>query len=236
MKNFTNKIVLLPFILMVGLILIQCGSSNRLREYEFRNKTAAARMATPPRAQVFSESFFNPGGGGIVSTALNIGTSIVKGVEAAKAQKRLNAAMDQVDVPEHIRRQTLKRCSEYLHFQPINSTSDADFLYLMKIKKYGIEADSWDSSVFFKIDVRIRLIDNSKNIEVWKRTVKERQLISGEVFGLGDAAGNVINAVALSQLTEEEMIVGFTHLAEYVADRIAERIQDDYIKAKSKED
>ena len=235
MKNLIKKISLLSLFLVVGLTLIQCGSSNRLREYEFRSKTAAARMAAPPRAQVFSESFFNPGSGNIVSAAINIGTSIVKGVEAAKAQKRLNAAMDQVDVPEHIRRQTLKRCSEYLHFQPINSTSDADFLYLMKIKKYGIEADSWDSSVYFKIDVRIKLIDNKKNIEVWKRTVKERQLISGEVFGLGDASGNVINAVALSQLSEEEMIVGFSHLAEYVADRIAERIQDDYIKAHSKE-
>jgi len=102
MKNLTKKFSLLLLILVTGLILIQCGSSNRLREYEFRNKTAAARMATPPRAQVFSESFFNPGSGDIVSTAISIGTSIVKGVEAGKAQKRLNSAMDQVDVPECI--------------------------------------------------------------------------------------------------------------------------------------
>ncbi len=235
MKNQVKKVTLLLLVLILGLTLLQCGSSNRLREYEFRSKTAAARMSAPPRAQVFSESFFNPGSGDIVSAAINLGTSIVKGVEAAKAQKRLNAAMEQVDVPEHIRRQTLKRCAEYLHFQPINSTSDADFLYLMKIKKYGIEADSWNSSVYFKIDVRIKLIDNKKNIEVWKRTVRENQLISGEAFGLGDAVGNVVSAVALSQLTEEEMIVGFSHLAEYVADRIAERIQNDYIKAHSKE-
>ena len=235
MKTRTKTISFLLLFLVVGMFLIHCGSSNRLREYEFNNTTAAARMAIPPRAQVFSQSFNNPDKGDIISTAINIGTSIAKGVEAAKAQKRLNAAMEQVDVPEHIRRRTLKRCSEYLHFQPINSTSNADFLYLMKIKKYGIEADSWDSSVYFKIDVRIRMVDNKKNIEVWKRTVKENQLISSEVFGLGGTVGNVINAVALSQLSEEEMIVGFTHLAEFVANRIAERIQDDYIKAYSNE-
>ncbi len=234
MENQTKKIILLLLIFIFGLTLIQCGSSNRLREYEFKNTTAAARMATPPRAQIFSDSFYNPDKGDIVSTAINIGTSIVKGVEAAKAQKRLNAAMDQVDVPEHIRRQTLKRCSEYMHFKAIQKTADADFVYWMKIKKYGIEAKSWDSSVYFKIDVRVRLIDNKNNIEVWKKTVREKQPISGEVFGLSDAVGDVINAVALSQLTEEEMIVGFSYLSDFVADRIAERIQDDYIKAHSK--
>lgn len=94
MKNIGKKVSFFSFVLVFGLMLIQCSSSNRLREYEFQSKTAAARMATPPRAQVFSESFFNPGRGDIVSTAINLGTSIVKGVEAAKAQKRLNAAMD----------------------------------------------------------------------------------------------------------------------------------------------
>ena len=105
---------------------------------------------------------------------------------------------------------------------------------MMKINNYGIEASSWSAAVYFKIDVKVRLIDNEKHIKVWEKTIKERMHISSSIFGLHDAIGNVITASVLSDLSEEEMIEGFTHLGQFAAGRIADRIQDDFIKAHSK--
>lgn len=215
--------------LVASSMIVHC-SSNRLHEYQFKRKSASAIMAAPPRAQIFTESFFDTGGDPI-STVIHIGTRIAKEVETYEAQKRLDSAMQQVDIPEQIRRRSLERFGDYFDFRTIGSSKDADFLFMMKITKYGIEADSWNASVRFKIDVKIRLIDNIKNREVWKKSIHERMPISGSIFGLGDAVGNVMTASALSNLTEEGMVTGFSHLAEYTADRIAEKIQEDFIKA-----
>ena len=228
-----NQIRILIFATMFLFLLFFNCSTNRLHEYEFKSTTAAATMAIPPRAQVFSDSFFYTDGDPI-STVLRIGTTIVKNIEAQKTQKRLDKAMNEVDIPEEIRIQSLERSSEYLNFQPVDETSNADFIFMMKINNYGIEASSWTAHVHFKIDVKVRLIDNKKNIKIWEKTIKERMPISSSIFGRHDTIGDVITASVLSNLSEEEMIDGFTHLAQYAADRIAERIQDDFIKAHSK--
>jgi hypothetical protein len=222
------------FMIIIALLLIQCGASNRLREYEFRNQTISATMASVHGPQVFTEEFIDVNHDNILESAIRLGTSIAKEVEAQKAQKRLNNAMQEVDIPEQIRIQTLNRCAEYLHFQSVDESRNADFMLMMTIQKYGIEAKSWNSSVYFKIDTKVKLIDNQKNILVWKKSINEREPISGEMFGLGGAAGNIITTVALSELSEEEMAAGFIHLADYIAERIAEKLHHDFIKARSK--
>ncbi len=220
-------------VILTCFVLIQC-SSNRLHEYTFDETTVAAMMATPPRAQIFSDSFF-PGNEGLLETAIRIGTSIGKGIQLHQAQQRLDNAMTQGDIPEQIRKRTLEQSGEYLHFYPVEESSDADFLMMMKIKKYGIEAQSWDASVDFIMNLNVKLIDNIQHIEVWEKTVNENRVITSSIFGLGDAFGNVLTASTLSDLSEEEMITGFTHLADYAADRVAEKIQEDFIEAHSKE-
>jgi hypothetical protein len=218
----------------VGLSVLSCGASNRLREYEFRNHTAAASMMASPPPQVFSDSFFGIDENDPLGTAIRVGTSIVKGVQVVETQERLNASMASVDIPEQIRTQTLEKCSEHLYFQPVGQREDADFLFVMNVNKYGIDAGSWDSSVRFRIDVKVRLLDNRRNIKIWERSIKETQPISKSMFGLGGAAGDVISAVTLAGLSEEDMVRGFAHLADYVADRVAERIREDFIKAHSR--
>lgn len=104
---------------------------------------------------------------------------------------------------------------------------------LIKIKKYCIDAQSWDASVDFIIDLEVKLIDNMKHVEVWKKSIDENMAITRSMFGLGDSFGNVITASTFSDLSEEEMISGFTHLADYAADRVAEKIQDDFIEVHS---
>jgi len=228
-----NQIYLIGTISFLFFLTFFSCSTNRLNEYEFKSTTAAADMLTPPRAQVFSDSFFHTDGD-MVSTVLKIGTTIAKSVEAGKAQRKLDKAMNEVDIPEEIRIQTLEQSAEYLHFHPVDETTNADFVFIMKINHYGIDASSWAAAVHFIMDINVRLVDNAKHIKIWKKTIKERMVITSSIFGLHDAIGDVITASALSNLTEEEMIEGFTHLAQFAADQIAERIQDDFIKAHSK--
>ena len=228
-----RKLMIWLVIVLTCLYIIRC-SSNRLHEYEFNETTVSAMMVTPPRAQIFSD-FFYPGNEGLIGTAIRIGTGIVKGIQTREAQKRLDNAMTRVDIPEQMRKRTLEQSGKYLHFYPVEETENADFLMMMKIKKYGIEAQSWDASVNFKIDMEVKLIDNVKHIEVWGKTINENTVITTSIFGLGDSVGDVITASALSQLSEEEMVNGFTHLADYTADRVAEKIEDDFIKAHSEE-
>ena len=234
MRKELQKWAFFGFSLVMILILMQCGAVNKLGGYQFRNQTAASIMVSPPPAQVFTDSFYDSYDENIISTAIRIGTTIAKSIEAQNTQIKLNNAMEQVDVPEIIRVQTLISCSEYLHFQPIHDNADADFIFMMNIKKYGIDAESWSASVRFKIDIKVRLIDNKRNMEIWKRTIRVKEPVTQEMFGLSNTAGNVITAVALSELTEQDMIDGFSYLSLHMADKIAERIHRDFIKAHSR--
>ena len=230
----TVKLIIIVGTATLVLTSIMCGSSNRLMEYDFKDRTVGAMMALPPPPEVFTDSFWMVDAGNILETAIRIGTTIAKEVEVQKTREKMDNAISEVDVPERIRERTLDRCATYLRYRPVNNPDNADFLFDMHIQNYGIDAKSWDASVYFKIDVKVFLIDNQKTIEVWKRRVKERIPITSSFFGLPYAAGNVITAVSLSNLSEEDMIEGFEHMADFTADRIARKLQEDFVKARSK--
>ncbi len=225
------------WILLIGIAILMglnCGSSNRLMEYDFREHTAAAMMAVPPPPEIFTDSFFMVDEGNLLATAIRIGTTIAKEVEVAETQRKLDQAMEEVDVPEIIRLEALHQCAKTLRAQPVDDENNSDFLFDFQIQNYGIDAKSWSASVHFKIDVKVFLLDNENNTEIWHKRVRERMPISRELFGLPDAAGDIITAVALSNLTAEQMADGFEHLAQYTADRVARRLQSDLAKARAK--
>ena len=227
-------IKMMQCLLVVILLMMMSCSSNRLMEYDFKDKTAAALMALPPPPAVFTDDWFFIDEDNLLETAIKIGTTIAKEVEVQKTQEKLGNAMEEVDVSERVRERTLKKCASYLRYEPVDDPDNADFLFDMHIQSYGIEAESWMASVHFKIDVKVFLIDNDKGIEVWKKRARVRLPITRGLFGLPDEAGDIITAVSLSKLTEEEMVEGFTHLSGYTADQVARKLQHDFAKARSK--
>ena len=233
MKNHIAKIVQCTLIFGLSLALIECGSSNRLREYDFRDFTAAAVVSAPPGPEVFTNSFIFLDKDDPIGSALRLGTTIAKEVQAGKAQARLDSAMQQVDIPERIRGRVLQRSSTYLHYDPTDDYRDSDFLFDIYIREYGIDAKSWDSRVYFKIDVKVHLIDNGTGMEIWEAHVEERKPLSQSIFGWsGSPTDNIITAVALSSLSVKEMAIGFQNLADYTADRVAQKLQEDFEKSR----
>lgn len=218
--------------LLITAILSGC-SSNRLHEYTLQHNRAAAVMAPAPRAEVFTFGEIDLGGNPL-RALVRAGTTIAKEIQAGEAQKKLDAAMDSVDIPEIIRFETLEGCCRHLEMRTVEDRESADFVYLLRIKRYGIDAESWNAQVDFRIDVHVRMIDNASKRKVWERTIRERMPVSRSIFGFNDLVGDVLTASALSELSETEMAQGFTHLAGYAAGRISDRIFDDFIKSRER--
>ncbi|RPH98507.1 MAG: hypothetical protein EHM72_12770 [Calditrichaeota bacterium] len=222
---------LMHFLVIVSALLSAC-SSNKLREYDLRESNLAARSFIPPRAdvQTGADVYFNTKDP--IGTILSVGSTVAREVEAMKARARLDSAMMLVDIPAIVEEDVLFKAAELLNSRPVNEIDAADFLLDIDFKKHGIDAQSWAGGVDFVIDAKVNLVDQKQGRRIWKRHIEEREPLSPALFGLGPSIGNVIDAVALSKLTVEEMATGLENLAHFTADRIAHKLYDDFIKSR----
>jgi hypothetical protein len=226
---------ILPWIMVaVGLsiLLAACVTVNRLDEFKLEDRTAAAVILSPPRAEVFTNFSFwidpnDPNG-----SALRVGSGLIREAEAKKAQERMDKALEKVDLIEVIRVRTLEGGAEIMRCRTIRRTDKADLLFDIEIREYGIDARSGGAGLDFRMNVQMELLDTRERSTVWRRRIRQTTPLSPLVFGLGDAVGNVLTAVALSQLTEDQMARGFERLAENAADRIVSKLHRDFLRVR----
>ncbi|MFC1628247.1 hypothetical protein ACFL3H_03940 [Gemmatimonadota bacterium] len=216
------------------LILFTACSTNRLAHYELRDANIAAQTFMPPRANVFTDMDVYIDPDHLLRSAIRIGTSVVREVEAEKARARLDSAMAMVDVPAIIEEEVLFQAADMLNFQPINQTRSADFVFNIDIKRYGIDARSWDDGTYFIIDAHIELVDNMEHRRIWKSHVDERESLSPRIFGLDSPIENVLDALTLSALSVEEMATGLAYMADFSAGLIVEKLYRDFVRSRRK--
>jgi hypothetical protein len=211
-----------------------CSGTNRLREVDLRGRTVAVVAAIPPHPRVQAgdpaEAAVDPYDP--VGSAIRIGTAAAKYHEARRAQARLDSAVALVDVADRIARRVLLDGAEHVGFDPVSRPTDADFLLDLRIYDYSLVADSFEGATFFALEGDVLLLDPDDGRTLWARSVREREVLDAALFGLPPAAGNVVTARALSQLTEEEMAAGLERLADYVAGRIVDRLRADYLDSR----
>jgi len=224
-----KKLFLFP---AMGLLLLSACSSNKLAYYELGEASIAARTFMPPRANVFTDLNLDIDPDHLIRSAIRIGTAVAREVEAEKARARLDSAMAMVDVPSLIEEEVLLQSAEMLNYRPVNEIHSADFVFNVDMKRYGIDARSWNAGTYFMITARIELIDNATHRRIWKGRVEAREPLSPGFFGLGSTVENVLDAIALSELSVEEMAAGLTYLANFSAGLIAEKLYRDFIRSR----
>ncbi len=230
-----SRLSILPVVVAVGAVLLtQCGSSNKLHNYQFNERTIATQMLTPPAPIVFSDSFIWIDKDDPIGSVLRIGTTIAKEIEASKVRARLDSAMQQVDIPLLVEDMVAEKGAKVLRCQNIAEPKKADFLLDIDIKKYGIEAESWFATTRFRMEIEVTLVDNAATARIWKKKVKENLKIAPTIFGLGQSINNVVTAAALANLSVDEIAAGLRSLAETAADRIVKKLQQDLYKANEK--
>ena len=216
---------------LAGLLLLtMCCSMNKLQGVQFREATVAALLAYTPPPEIFSDNWTNVDLSNPVQVAISIGTSIAKEVEVANTRAKMDSAMTMVDIPEIVRVETLERGARYLHYRSIEDTDSSDYLFDIVMRHYGIEAKSWTAGVYFKMDVKITLLDNSRSVEIWRSCFDERFPVSRDIFGLPGPAGDIVTMISLSGLSADQIAMGMENLAVHTSDRIIHKLQRDFSK------
>jgi hypothetical protein len=219
---------------LLAIGLSACGPSNRLREVSLNDARVAIVAAIPPHPRVQAGY---PGEGAIdyrdpLGTIARVGTAAEKHRQARRAQARLDSAVQQVDLADRIARQVLTQSSQLLRVAPTARPADADYLLDLRIRDYALVADSFEGAVYFVVEGDLYMLEAATGREMWDARVREREKLTGSLFGLPPSAGNVITARALSRLSAEEMSEGLSRLADLAAERVVDRLRRDYARSR----
>jgi hypothetical protein len=227
------------FFLILAVVVLAtsgCGSSNRLDEVSFDGRRVAVTAAIPPAPRVQAGS---PIESGIdpydpIGTAVRVGTSIEKRRQARRAQARLDSVVATVDVADRIARQALARTAALLRFAPASRPEAADFVLDLRIADYALVADSYEGAVYFVLVGDVRLIDSRTGVLLWDAELREREVVDRVLLGLPVAVGNVFTGRSLAALSSAEMATGLGRLADLAAERITDRLADDYFRSRDR--
>jgi hypothetical protein len=216
---------LIAFWALFLLLASGCRHTNRLADYDFREGALAIETTIPSRPGVFTSDFFFYDRGRPMRFFMKLGATIIKESEAEQARVRMDSANARVDVAGILHDRIHERAAGYLNAEPVDRLDDADYLLDVRIRSYGIDAEAWDASAYFKLEAEVLLIDRRGRRLIWETEFEETEPISPAFFGPHGAIKNVITAGALAGLTE--MTVALEQLAEFSADRITRRLQRD---------
>ena len=228
------SVLLLPA--LAAVVLSGCSASNRLDEVALDGRRVAVAAAIPPAPRVQAgsplEAGVNPWDP--VGTAVRRETSEAKRRQAVRAQTRLDSVVARVDIADRIARRTLARTAAALGFAAADRPATADFVLDLRIRDYGLVADSFEGDTFFVLLGEAVFLDAQSGAELWRTDLEEREVVDRTVFRLPAIAGNVVTGRALAALSAPEMAAGLQRLGDFAAERISDRLVRDYQRSRGR--
>ncbi len=226
-----QKIVLISLAVASLLVFSSCATTNHLADYRFGGTSVAGTLRTPPEPQLdgnynVTVDMKNP-----VLTFASVATNLAKANQLEKVKDKMYAALQQVDVPSVVFEETYDRCAVSLASEKVQSVRDADYIFDLEIRKYGLDAPSHGTAVKIEIETTARIYATGDRRLIWERRVSVSEPLSAEVFGLHNVIDTVITTAVIANLTEEQLVTGFDEAARRVAYKIANKLEDDFYKA-----
>lgn len=207
--------------------LASCATVNHLDEYRFGGTGIAGTMRTPPEPEIDGNYNVNIDMQDPVMTFASVATNLAKANQLAKVEDKMYAALREVNVPELVFDETFNRAAISLASEKRVSVKDADYVFDLEIRDYGLSADSYGTAVRIEISTTARVYSTADRRLIWERRVSVRDPLSAEVFGLHSVVDTVITTAALANLTEEQLVKGFSESARRVSYKIAQKLEDD---------
>jgi ABC-type uncharacterized transport system auxiliary subunit len=214
------------------LVTLAGCASTELATYDYRAETVSVDVRVAPQAEVDASYIIVFDAENPVRTALSIGSSLAKSNQVAEVEQKLYGAMQETDIRSIVQDELSGFIETTLGSRVVESRRDADLQLLVDIESYGVDAGGPGAAVEFEITAFAVLRDVNSNRRVWRTRESVTRPASPAVFGLPAAAGNVLSAVALAGLTEEEIAVGLERLAREAAWEIGLELEKDITRAR----
>ena len=228
-----NPSLRLPMLIAgLGLALGACAS-NRLHEFDYRDRTLAVVSAIPRRPEILTGPLFPSRSGDPVRDILRTGASVAREIEARAVRERLDSAAARVDVGYILEDALLERAARYLGARPAEGDEAGEYLLDLVVVEYGIDAEDWDATAYFYIEADAVLLEAASGTEIWSAEIGADDPIGPEIWG-GRAVRNAVTAGVLADLSTEEIVVALESLAAYSARVITDRLRDDLRDARNR--
>ena len=216
----------------LAMLTSSCATINKLDKYDIANATLAASMRVPPQPTFNIHYSVKIDAKDPIGTAFSVGTNLAKAEQAEKAEGRMREALASVDVPEIVLRETSAACIQALGAKKAAAKMLADYLLDLEIREYGVNAASAGSSVSLRMHMTASLHHNRSGELVWRRDINVDNQASPDMFGGGQIVGNLVTAMALSELSVDQLAKGFEQLAVESARSVARRLENDLYSAR----
>ena len=225
--NAVKKILAVAACAAVAALLASCATVNRLDSYDFQGATLAADMRTPPEPRVDIHYDVTVNERMPVYSALSVMTNLAKAGQAEKASDAMRGALASVDVPDILLRESYAACAAALDAEQEYQRMRADYVLVISIHDWGIQAHSFGSAVSLHIRLTAGLYRTAGGDLIWRRDLTVNDPASPAMFGLGQIVGNMVTATVLSEMSEEDLARGFTELALRSARSVARQLEKD---------
>jgi ABC-type uncharacterized transport system auxiliary subunit len=208
-------------VLAAAVLLSACSNKQRLGQYDYRGKSLAVVTLAPAHPDIFGRAHFHVDADRPVETLIRASTELAREASAAKVRPRLDSAATRVAVAERLSQRTLQHSARHLRAVPAEDGSTSDYELEIRVRHYGIDARSWSSGAYYTVRADMMLMDGRTGRRIWKTDLRATDPIRPAAVGLGDrSVTNVLNAMALANLTTEQIERALEGLADFAADAL----------------
>ncbi len=206
--------------------------STELAFYDFDDLAMTVDARVAPDAEIDTSYSIVMDPDDPVRTALSIGSSLAKANQVAQVESKLREALRETDIRTIVEDELSEFVETTLGARIVENRRAADLQLLIDVESYGIDAGGSGSGIEFQLSAVATLFDLRSGDRIWRTRESVSEPVSADVFGLPPVAGNVLSAVRLSELTEEEIAHGLERLARDAAWDIGLELESDIYRAR----
>ena len=219
-------------VVMLTVVMAGCATTNHLETTSLEGSAMRVDVRGETVAAVDADYHVRVSSDDPIGTMISVGTSIAKASQVEQVRERLDRATADLDLAGVIEDRLDAYFADEFGTVPVATSSSADAILVVDVREYGISAESWNAAVQMHIEVVCELFDADRGQRVWRRRVSTSRDASPAIFGLPGAAGNVVSAGVLSELSEEEIAYGMERLSREIALEIAYEFEDAWYRAR----
>ena len=209
-------------------------TSTELALYRFDDLTMVVDARVAPGAEIDASYSIVVDPENPMRTALSIGSSLAKANQVAQLESKLREALRETDIRGIVEDELSEFVETTLGVRVVENRRAADLQLLIDIDSYGIDAGGPGSGIDFELSAVATLFDLRSGDRIWRTRESVSEPVSADVFGLPPVAGNVLSAVRLSEITEDEIAHGLERLARDAAWDIGLELEHDIYRARSR--